>query len=399
MPLLQTPTLTLRTYKLSDNLVSVLDVRFYPARKWLGMCWLSTWMMSPVSSSTDGFKEFELAEQALGARCLDRATSHFDKAECLGYNPDACAGGRWHAWMLAGQFEKAWNESDCIAARGNAAPQPLWDGQDFEGKRLLIRCLHGFGDAIQFIRYAQLLRPRVNSLAVETHAELVPLFSMLPYIDRVLTWVDGSSKRFTDWNQQIEVMELPWAFRTTTRSVPTTMPYISVPQQTVEQSAELLGRPTGLRVGLVWRSSEWNPARSLPATAFANLLRIPGISFFSFQRGPAREELDLLRRAGAVHDTAQHSPGIADTAADMMNMDLIISVDTMASHLAGALGRPVWTILPFYSDWRWMLNRVCTPWYPTMKLVRQPAPGDWMSVIESLERTLCEVIKIPKSGD
>jgi hypothetical protein len=207
----------------------------------------------------------------------------------------------------------------------------------------------------------------------------------LQYLDRVVSWADGSSKNLTGWNQQIEVMELPRAFRSSRDTVPSEVPYLEVDSGAKERSKLLLGSAdTKLRVGVVWRSSEWNPARSLAAIELAPIASLPNISLYSFQRGPGHAELNALRRYALVHDTSKHSREIADTAADLMNMDLLITVDTMAAHLAGALGRPVWTMLPFDADWRWMLDTSSTPWYPTMTLYRQSRPGDWSSVIQRI---------------
>ncbi|MCU1261175.1 MAG: repeat protein [Bryobacterales bacterium] len=344
--------------------------------------------MSPSEVAvTSTAVEFELGQEALAGRRIPKALDHFYRAQCAGHDSDACASARWDCWMLLGDFERAWMESDSITSRASVDPHRLWDGADFEGKRVIIRCLHGFGDAIQFIRYARLIRSSAVSLTVETHAELVSLLSNAPYIDRVVSWADGSSKHFTGWNQQIEVMELPQAFRTTLRTVPSDVPYLKVSAEAIERSNRLLGEaPT--RVGLLWGSGDWNPARSVPVYEFAPIAGTPGISFFSFQRGPRRADLSVLREHGPVHDTAEHSPDISDTAADLMNMDLLITVDTMAAHLAGALGKEVWLMLPFEADWRWMLDKSSTPWYPTMTLFRQSSPGDWRDVLRDISARL-----------
>ena len=346
--------------------------------------------MSPlVVPVQDGASEFELGVSALGARRVPMAVDYFQRAESAGHDAGECAARRWYCWMLMGDLERAWIESDCIAARDGSDPHRLWDGVPFEGKRVIIRCLHGFGDAIQFIRYARAIRSAAASVTVETHGELVRLFSGLPYIDRVVSWADGSSAGFADWDQQIEVMELSRAFRTTLGSIPADVPYLTIDSEARARSLRHLGGATRKpRVGLIWRSSEWNPARTIPAADFGAIVSAPGFSFFSFQRGPGRAELHTLRQLGEIHDTGDHSPDISDTAADMTNMDLIVTVDTMAAHLAGALGRTVWILLPFEADWRWMLDTCSTPWYPTMTLFRQPRPGDWRTVLELVSARL-----------
>jgi hypothetical protein len=337
--------------------------------------------------------EYLLGRDAFNQRLVLEALQCFNRAEAQGYNADECASARWHCWMLLGLYQQAWQESDAIAARSVPDPHRLWDQTSFEGKHIVIRCLHGLGDAIQFVRYAQLLRNCAASITVETHGELISLFSTVPWLDRVVSWSDGSSRNLTGWDQQIEVMELPRAFDTTLETVPAAGPYLHVDPAARERSKLLLGpAESRFRVGVVWRSSEWNPARSVPAAELAPVASLPGISLYSFQRGPGRAELSALRQHAPIRDTAEHSRDIADTAADLTNMDLLITVDTMAAHLAGALGRPVWTMLPFDADWRWMLDTSITPWYPTMTLYRQSQPGDWAGVIQPIVTDLKELI-------
>ena len=334
-------------------------------------------------------EDFQCGLNALSSRHISKALRYFTSAELNGYSGDECASGRWHCWMFLGEFERAWKESDAIASRGRVDPDRLWDNSPFDGKRLMLRCLHGMGDAIHFIRYARLLHSHTRSLTVETHALLVPLFSRCPYIDKVVTWEDGSSKECTEWDQQIEVMEMPRAFRTTLDTVPAKVPYLNIGNAEIERSARHLGERTrSIRVGLLWGASEWNPARSIPIANFEPLTLLRNLALFSFQRGPRMKELQALRQECEIHDTADHSTSILDTSADLMNMDLFITVDTMAAHLAGALGTKVWLLLPFEADWRWMLDRDSTPWYPTMTLFRQSTPGDWRSVVEDVVRKL-----------
>jgi len=218
---------------------------------------------------------------------------------------------------------------------------------------------------------------------------MVSLLARLPSVDEVTTWAGRRAPQREDWDQQIEVTELPRAFRTALATIPADVPYLGVSSCARRRSARNLGgcRRTK-RIGLVWASSTWNPARSIPLASLLPVLKSSGCSFYSFQRGPRREELDSLPSLYQIHDTSRHSPEIVDTAADLLNMDLLITVDTMAAHLAGALGRRVWTLLPWEADWRWMLNRCDSPWYPTMRLFRQPSPGNWEPVVNRVAREL-----------
>jgi len=339
-------------------------------------------------------QKFQLGEWFFSRRRIEAAIRTFDEAQSLGFDPDRCGAYRWQCWMLLGDFENAWRESNEISQRGVLDPDPrdpdaLWDGLPLTGKRILIRCLHGYGDAIQFLRYAQLLRERAVRVMVETHPEMVSLLERIPFIDEVSTWARGRSPRREDWDQQIEVTELPRAFGTTIATIPADIPYLNISRAARLRSARKLGY-SGLkkRIGLLWSSSTWNPVRSMPLTELRPLLGITSCVFYSFQRDPERAQLIGDEEFAGIHDTSMHSPEIVNTAADLLNMDLLITVDTMAAHLAGALGKPVWTMLPFEADWRWLLGRRDTPWYPTMRLFRQPARGDWQSVVVAVRAEL-----------
>jgi hypothetical protein len=329
---------------------------------------------------------FALAQRRLAARRIPEALAAFDQAEKLGFDPDQCASSRWMCWMLLGCFERAWQESAAIAQRGAPDPHRFWDGLPFTGKRVILRCLHGLGDAIQFIRYARSLRRKAAHLSVETHPELVSLLRGVESVDQVITWTDTPAP----WDQQIEIMELQRAFSATVSTIPAQIPYITVDPVRLARSGSALGNSNKPKIGLLWASSKWDPARSIPIEELEPVLRLPGLSFCSLQRGPELAQIETARQVCRIHDTSEHATEIADTAADICNLDLVITVDTMVAHLAGALGKPVWTLLPARADWRWMLDRDDSPWYPTMRLFRQAAPGDWRPVIarivENLER-------------
>jgi hypothetical protein len=333
-------------------------------------------------------REYGLGVTALALRDARQALHHFEEAQFLGYASALCGSHQWKCWMLLGDFENAWKESDLITARGTPDPNALWDGLPPAGRRVVIRCLHGYGDAIQFLRYAWLLRNCAANVIVQAHPEMLNLISRIPGADSVVGWNNPSALPGGDWDQQIEVTELPRIFRTTAATIPREIPYIHVSSNALSESAGRLWNSAKPKVGLLWAASAWNPARSMLLAELMPLLHATHCSFYSFQRGPQRADLSTLSRCFHIHDTAIHSAGIADTAADLMHMDLLITVDTMAAHLAGALGRPVWVMLPWDADWRWMLDREDTPWYPTMRLFRQPSAGDWNAVITRIAAEL-----------
>ncbi len=342
-------------------------------------------ILSGVGGGNRDTREFHLALQALSNRSIRRALDLLDHAERLGHDPDQCAAQRWSCWMLLGRFEDAWRESDRVTARRmRPDPNRFWDGLPFTGKRVVIRCLHGYGDAIQFVRYARLVGREASRITVQTHPELVSLLRGMPFVDEVITWPE-TEESAGGWEQQIEVMELPRAFRTTLNTIPNGVPYLRVPAERLERCrVPAAGRSGKPRVGLQWGAGGWDPARSVALDELRPVLDVAGVEFFSFQRGPAREGLSGFAAGRRICDVAGESPEIVEAAADLLHIDLLITVDTMLAHLAGALGKPVWVLLPYAADWRWMLGRRDSPWYPTMKLFRQTSPGDWTSPVRQM---------------
>lgn len=320
----------------------------------------------------------------LAERRPTEALDLFFCAEAAGADPDACAAQRWFCWMLLGEFENAWREGDAIAIRNASVANCSWDGSPFTGRRVMVRSLHGFGDAIQFLRYLPLLKHRAAGVILETHPDLVCLTREQSFVESAISWNDKEEAAQSRWDQQIEVMEFPRAFGTNLRTIPADIPYLQVPAGAIERvlfymekSPFVRDRNREPRVGLVWGAGDWDSSRSLPVRHLAQILRVPGVAFFSFQHGRHRGDLSRLREIGPIQDTACFCNTILETAAALMQMDLLITVDTMAAHLAGALGLPVWTLLQWRADWRWMLGREDSPWYPTMRLFRQDESREW----------------------
>lgn len=319
----------------------------------------------------------EIARQYLTDRRIAEALRAFRQCEF-----DESAGDIWLCHMLAGDFESAWRTADEIE-RGS--PSRVWDGQTFEGKRVLIRCVHGLGDTIQFIRYARELKNAgAVSVVAQMHPELLQVIATAPGLDAAITWGPRP-----DFDTEIEVMELPWAFRTSCAGVPAQTPYLFASPERISARAHRFADSAGLRVALIWNSSSWDDTRSIPLNLLEPALRrVADAMFVSLQHGPAHIQAE--RRAWLRYEGEQSS-AIADTAADLMNADILVTVDTMAAHLAGALGRPVWLLLKHDADWRWMTGRCDSPWYPGMRLFRQPRPGDWKTPIHALAAALDEI--------
>jgi hypothetical protein len=281
----------------------------------------------------------------------------------------------WLHAMRLGDFATAWNISDQLLHGPQDQTdlprwfQRVWDGSSVARKRVLVRCYHGLGDTLQFIRYAPLLKAIAAEVIVWVQPSLIPLLRSVRGIDQLLPLHDGSPD--FDYDVDVELNELPHLFRTTLATIPADVPYIFV-------EPALLSPSERFRVGLIWQSGDWDSRRSVPFSEVKRLAQVLGIEWHILQR-------DALR-AGWDGELGLISGGDnpLDDARIMRALDLVISVDTMTAHLAGALGVPTWTLLPLDADWRWMLDRQDTPWYPAMRLFRQREERKWDEVINEV---------------
>lgn len=270
---------------------------------------------------------------------------------------------------------------------------PAWDGSDPAGKTVLIHDEQGIGDAVQFIRYAPLVKKLgAARVVVECNTQLVRLLGGLSDVDEVV----GRFSRMPDHDVHVSLLSLPHLLKTELHDIPAAVPYLRAEPEQVARWRDRLRPPgagTGLRVGLVWAG---NPEfrddrnRSPGLEAFLPLLETPNVRFYALQKGPGRRDLPGLqhRLKDNFVDLNDDINNMADTAAVMMNLDLVISSCTAPPHLAGALGRPVWTVLPQSCDWRWLSHGDLTPWYPSMRLFRQEKRGDWAPVVDRVRAAL-----------
>jgi Flp pilus assembly protein TadD len=259
--------------------------------------------------------------------------------------------------------------------------RPLWDGSPLRGRRILLHAEQGLGDTIQFIRYAPMVKDRGGHVIAEVHK---PLLALLPGIRGVDEWI-GRGEALPPFDVHAPLLSLPRIFGTRLETIPARVPYLQVQRDLSEQWRAVLMRWPGFKVGLTWSGNpehKNNHNRSLSPTD-VDRLRLPGIQMFSLQKGAAT----------TLPRLENETTTLADSAAILMHLDLLISVDTSMAHLAGALDRPVWTLLPFAPDWRWLLDRADSPWYPSMRLFRQDRPKDWNSVTERVARELMERIR------
>ncbi len=321
------------------------------------------------------------AQDLLHQRQLDAAPEVFARAETLGADPDQCCGGRWLAYMLRGDFASAWAESDAIRERGTPDPNRLWQGEDLRGKRVILRCLHGFGDAVQFLRYIPALRSAAASLVVEVPPALVELAPCFTGVEQVITWGADAPLVAPEWDVQVEINELPYLFRTTAEELPLALKYLHLPNASLEEVSSL-------RAGVVWASGHWNPSRSVPFELLRPVLDCGGCEFWNLQGGSMRGQWSELPPRPHLHNAEACEHSILGLAATIAQLDLVITSDTLAAHLAGALGVPAWVMLERAADWRWQHGRDDSPWYPSLRLFRQSRDGDWAGVIAGITEAL-----------
>jgi hypothetical protein len=295
-------------------------------------------------------------------------------------------GYAWMAAMRRGDWEQAWRLTDAAELpRRFAQREPgfvrdrhhlCWDGTPFDGRSVLVRCEHGLGDTLQFIRFV----PALQRIAREVHVMVQPLLlDVLAGAPELGTVHNG----WTEWwpapahDVEIEIMELAYALRATPATVPPPYPHLA--ERVRGRLPVALPNDGALRVGFVWAASDWDTTRSVPLAQLEPVLRVPGVRCFSLQQGAAAAD-PLIERL-PLQPLSRRTQDIAAAAAAMLELDLVVTVDNMVAHLAGTLGRPTWVLLKHEADWRWMDDRADSPWYPTVRLFRQRHEGDWNDVV------------------
>lgn len=303
----------------------------------------------------------------------------------------AFAEAHWNlalALLLNGEFEEGFAEQEWrrkVAQHRNWWERrrqfPEWHGEPLDGKRVLILAEQGLGDMIQFVRYAADLSARGGSVLVEAPPELADLLRAVPGVAAVVPR-DGP---YPQCDYQTPVMSLPLHCGTQLATIPARTPYLTADPLRVARWRALLGEKMKARVGLAWAGNPDHVRdrfRSLPLEAFTPLLALPGIEWVSLQKGAAAAQIATLPPHFALRDMGGDSRDLADLAALISELDLVITVDTAVVHVAGALAVPTMLLLDTGSDWRWLQHRIETPWYPAVRLLRQTARGDWRGVID-----------------
>lgn len=268
--------------------------------------------------------------------------------------------------------------------------QPIWQGEALAGKTILVMYEQGHGDTLMFARYLPLLKALGAKVKFLLRAPLVKYFTGWSGADVISS--DEALKRGENdlgaFDYHTSVFDLPHRFGTDLTTIPADIPYLPVPKI---DTANLLPATTQRRIGVVWGGSpnhKHDGRRSIPLQIFADLFSVPDCQFYSLNRDKRAGDENILAEYSQVTDLAPRLNDFYDLAQFTAQMDLIISVDTATAHLAGSMAKPVWTLLPFAPDWRWLLERTDSPWYPTMRLFRQPQSGDWRSVINEVKTKL-----------
>jgi tetratricopeptide (TPR) repeat protein len=293
------------------------------------------------------------------------------------------------ARLLTGDFAGGWPEYEWRLARDAVAQPnragPRWDGGDPAGRTILLQSEQGHGDAIQFIRYAPLIAARGGRVLVSCRPPLRRLFETVGGVAGIV----GDTPPAPAFDGWAPMLSLPTLMGTSLATIPAGVAYLRADPGLAQSWRAPLAGLRGLKVGVVWRgtSDHLNDRnRSTGPAQFARFLSLPGLAVVSLQQDARPDERAAL--GVEAFDAGPQLGDFADTAAMIANLDLVVSVDTAVAHLAGALGAPVWTLIPFAPDWRWLLDREDSPWYPSMRLFRQPAPGDWASVMDRVRAAL-----------
>ncbi len=312
--------------------------------------------------------------------------------------------GDWkHGWE---GYEARWRFRE-VHRMPRAFTQLRWQGEPLEGRRILLHAEQGLGDTIQFCRYATLVAARGGTAILQVQPPVEPLLRSLAVVRAGQAETAILGKNPPEFDLECPLLSLPAVFETTPETVPWPGPYLAAEPQLAGEKRALFPdlRPSPQpgqrpqRVGLAWAGNpryKADPQRSFHVKTLLPLLSLPGITWISLQKGPPAGQLSALPGSVFVWDGSSRDRDLAETAALVATLDLVITTDTSIAHLAGAMAKPVWVLLPHLGDWRWMQEVETTPWYPSARLLRQPSPGDWAAVVR---RVIGELAAYPRAFD
>ena len=327
-----------------------------------------------------------LNRHAEAIACYDAALAAAPDYARAGFN-------RGVSRMLTGDFAGGWADHEYRWRGGDrpieppASRKPPWNGrEDIRGKTVLLGAEQGLGDLLMFSRYARLLRERGARVVLEAHPPLAALLQGMDGVDQVI----ALGEALPPHDYRVPIMSLPLAFGTRVETIPRDVPYVSAAPGHVARWRAKLGSPRRPLVGLAWSGSATlrnDRSRSIPL-ARLDALREANAAFVALQKDIRDADRPHLAGARPILHFESELADFRDTAALASLMDVVVSVDTSLAHLAGAMAKPTWILLPFSPDWRWLLGRDDSPWYPTARLFRQPRPGDWETPIRAVAEAL-----------
>lgn len=343
----------------------------------------------------EGHNNLGTALKSLGR--LDEACSSFRQALTLRPDFPLAEFNLGTTLLLQGDLRGGWPGYDRRRDTLDVAPvtygKPQWDGSPLAGRTILLAAEQGLGDTIQFIRFAPLIQQTAGRVIVHCPRPLAKLLDGCGGVDQLIV----AGNELPEFDVEAPLLSLPRILDTTAETIPADVPYLAADDDLVARWQKWRSNIDGFTVGICWQGNRDYPRdseRSPCLQAFAPLAAIPGVKLVSLQKGDGCEQIpdvgfDVIEPGDDFDDTAG---AFMDTAALMKNLDLIVTSDTAIPHLAGALGVPVWVALPFLPDWRWLLDREDSPWYPSMRLFRQPAVGDWDTPLANIAAALQEII-------
>lgn len=332
----------------------------------------------------------------------DEARGFYERAISLSPDSAVMRANYGKLLLLLGDLQTGFRENEWRVRKpeirkyyySGVLAKPAWQGEIFSGKKLLVHMEQGLGDVLNFVRYLPLVKERGGIVAFSVPPELMKLFSRLAGVD-ILVEHKPAALCNVAFDLVVPLLSLPYVFGTTLNTVPANVPYITADPALAEKWRGRLAAKDGKKkIGLVWAAKmtdDHSRNRSCGLASLAPLLKVPGAAFYSLQKGEGAKQL----HSGTlpITDWSGELGDFADTAALIAGLDLVVTVDTSVAHLAGAMGKPTWVLQTFLPDWRWLLGREDSPWYPTVRLFRQPAPGDWDSVTARAAEALAQWVK------
>ncbi len=325
---------------------------------------------------------------------IDEAAAHYQQAVARQPDYPEAQLGLAGCYLVKGDYQRGWLAYEWrLRMPGLTPPRslPRWTGQPLAGRSLLLLAEQGFGDTFHFIRYARLLKELGARIVLAAPAALSRLLGSQPYLDEL--FILGSGLKLPRCDFYLPLLSAPGALETDASTIPCEIPYLAADPELTEHWRRELAAIDGFKIGIVWQGARDFDAdrwRSIPLAHFAPLARLPGVRLVSLQKGFGSEQVGtvdfpVLDLAGRLDDVA--GP-FMDTAAVIRSLDLVVAPDTAIAHLAGALGTPVWVAIQFSAEWRWLLYRDESPWYPTMRLFRQTTFDQWPEVIERIAKAV-----------